>query len=698
MGRLGLGTDVGPPSGAFPDLVLRGCHDGRFAMLSVRIIKRIFGMVKEKLDRAVTTVCKTQVTQWMTSLCPLLVAMTVSNAAGAADTQIAKNLFSLSIEELGNIEITSVSRRAEKLSDAPASIYVITGEDIRRSGVTSLPEALRLAPNLHVARVNTGQYAISARGFNSGIGNKLLVLIDGRAIYTPLFSTVNWDSHYVVLEDVERIEVISGPGGTLWGANAVNGVINVITRSSKDTQGSLVAVGGGNDETGATARYGGSVGSSGSYRVYGTGFTRQNSFRDDGQRVADGWETGQTGFRSDWGNKKREFTLQGDSYRGKADPGALGSPKIAGSNILARWNERFSETSNFHLQAYYDVTVRDDQLTYRDEAKTIDIEFQHSFAASINKILWGGGYRHAHDETQTHFGSIIFLPQVFIPAERSLEWGNLFVQDEIALSSTVTATLGLKVEKNDYTGKEYLPSARLGWKLSEDQLIWLAFSRAVRAPARVDRDYYVYLSLPGFPLFPVIRGGPDFQSEIAKVAELGYRSQPSSDVSYSVTTFYSKYEKLRSGQPPVAFVQNKMGGITYGAEAWGSYQASSDWRLSAGYTIFVSHLKLDIDSTDPDGPKNQGNDPRNTWQLRSAWNITDQHQLDLMVRHVSTLPDPHVPSYTALDGNVNWRVQPGVDVSLAMRNIIGPSHPEFGSLPGRSEFDRSVFLKVTWQL
>jgi iron complex outermembrane receptor protein len=610
-----------------------------------------------------------------------------------------KNLFSLSLEELGDIEVTSVSGRAEKLSSAPASIYVITGEDIRRSGVTSLPEALRLAPNLQVARVTTGGYAISARGFNNGIGNKLLVLIDGRAVYTPLFSTVNWDSHYVVLEDVERIEVVSGPGGTLWGANAVNGVINVITRSSKDTLGALVAAGGGDDEVGGTVRYGGALGAEGAFRVYGTGFTRQNSERDDGRSVTDGWQTGQAGFRSDWGDAARSFTLQGDSYRGKADPGTVGPPEIAGSNILARWRQRLSGTSDYYVQMFYDVTERDDPFTYRDEAKTVDVEFQHSFALTgAQKILWGGGYRRARDYTQTHFNASNLLPQVFIPAERSLEWSNVFVQDEIALSSDVTATIGLKAEKNDYTGTEYLPSARLAWKLNETDLLWTALSRAVRAPARVDRDFYIYLQLPGFPLIPVIQGGPDFQSEVVKTAEIGYRSQPSSSVSYSVTTFYNYYDSLRSGQSPPAVVQNMMEGVTYGVETWGNYQPTTDWRLSAGYTLLVEHLKLKPESRDPNGPKDQGNDPRSTWQLRSAWNITERHQLDLMLRHVSMLPDPNVPSYTALDGNVNWRVQPGVDVSLAMRNIVGPSHPEFGSLPTRSEFGRSVFLKVVWKL
>lgn len=638
--------------------------------------------------------------QWTASVYPWFAALTFSGAAWAADPGLPKDFLRLSLEELGNIEITSVSRRAEKLSDAPASIYVITGEDIRRAGVTSLPEALRLAPNLQVARVNTGAYAISARGFNNGIGNKLLVLIDGRAVYTALFSTVNWDSHYVMLEDVERIEVISGPGATLWGANAVNGVINVTTRSAKNTRGVLATAGGGNDETGANARYGGTFGADGYYRVYGSGFTRQNSVRGDDRVVADGWENGQGGFRADWGDEARNFTLQGDAYRATSDPAQFGPVKLAGSNVLARWNEKLSSTSNYHLQVYYDTTERDDQSTYRDETNIVDIEFQHSFAlAAVHRILWGGGYRHAHDETQTHRIPITSLLQTFVPAERSLEWSNLFVQDEIALSADVTATLGLKAERNEYTGVEYLPSARLAWKLSTDELLWGAISRAVRAPARVDREYFLYLAVPSASLqIPLILGGPDFQSEVVKTAEIGYRAQLSRKLSYSVTTYYSEYDKLRSGQPPPAVVQNMMEGTTYGVEMWGSYQATADWRLSAGWTELVSHLKIKPGSREPNGTKDQGNDPQSTWQLRSAWDLTERHQLDLIVRHVSALPDPQVPSYAALDGNFTWRARPGMDVSLAAQNIFGPSHAEFGAESTRSVFNRSVFLKVAWRL
>ncbi len=632
-------------------------------------------------------------------LAAALASLWLPGVAWAADSTTTAYLSSLSIEELSNIKITSVSRQAERLSDAPASIYVITGEDIRRSGALTLAEALRLAPNLQVARVNTGAYAISARGFNNGIGNKLLVLFDGRTVYTPLFSTVNWDSQHVMLADIERIEVISGPGATLWGANAVNGVINVITRTAQNTQGSLLSAGAGHTEGAATARHGGSFGETGYYRLYADRVNRDNSVRVNGTRVVDGWQNTQVGFRADWGNKQRGFTVQGDAYRAVADPAQLGSPELSGANLLARWTEQLSNGSNLELQTYYDVTQRDDPLTYRDQANTFDIQFQHALPlGSSQKLLWGGGYRTAQGSTQTHFNSITLLTQVFMPGDRTLKWGNLFVQDEIALSSTVSVTLGLKAESNDYTGVEYLPSARFAWKPANDQLLWGALSRAVRAPARLDRDYYIYLALPNRPVMPVIQGGPDFQSEIANVAELGYRAQPSATLSYSVTAFYSEYDKLRSGQPPPAVVQNMMAGTTHGVEAWASYQPTPDWRVSLGATGLRKNLWVKPGSRDPTGPKAQGNDPEHTWQVRSSWNLSSRQQLDLTLRHVSSLPNPIVPAYTALDARFSWQPRADLDLALSVQNLFDTGHVEFGEPATRSEFRRNAFLKLTWRL
>jgi iron complex outermembrane receptor protein len=621
-------------------------------------------------------------------------------APAYADDKVAQYLSSLSIEELGNISITSVSRRAEKLSEAPAAIYVITNEDIRRAGVLTLPEALRLAPNLEVARVNANQYAISARGFNNGIGNKLLVLIDGRTVYTPLFSTVNWDSQFVLLEDVERIEVISGPGATLWGANAVNGVINVITRSARDSQGELASAGVGQKEAALALRHGGTFGEDGHFRIYGQRLNQDSTWLANGNRGSDGGQTTQAGFRADWGGHSRGFTVQGDSYRSDLNPGPLGPPTVSGTNLLARWNEQVSEQSSFELQAYYDHTKRDDPFTYGDRTSILDLQFQHAvqWGSGTHKLLWGGGYRGAQDSTQTHFNSLNRLPQTFVPADRTLHWANLFVQDEVALTAAFSATLGLKAERNDYTGVEYLPSARFAWKLDKDQLLWGALSRAVRAPARLDRDFFLYAQLPGRPLLPVIKGGPDFQSEVADVLDLGYRAQPSSSFSYSVTGFFSRYDKLRSGQPPPAFIQNLMDGTTHGLEAWGTYQLNPDWRLSAGLTELRENLHIKPGSLDPTGPKAQGNDPAHTWQLRSAWNLGERWQLDATLRHVGALPNPVVPDYTTLDMRINWRLRPNLDLALTAQNLLGPEHVEFGDQAAtRSSFERNLFLKLTWR-
>jgi iron complex outermembrane receptor protein len=623
----------------------------------------------------------------------------VAWGAELGSTPSRNELADLSLEELSNLEITSVSGHAEPLSKAAASIFVITADDIRRSGVTTLPEAFRLAPNLNVARVNTGQYAISARGFNNAIGNKLLVVIDGRTVYTPLYSGVNWDSQLVMLEDIDRIEVISGPGATLWGANAVNGVINVISRTAQATQGALVAAGGGNQETAGGVRYGGQLGENGSYRVYGIGSDRNNTKLANGNSVADGWRNGQVGFRADWTGTDYGATVQGDAYQGRTDPTPLGRFDISGANLLARWTRQLANGSNFQVQTYYDHTQRDDPLTFRDTIDQFDIEFQHAFTwQSAHKILWGGGYRYALDDTQTHFNALNPLPQVFIPARRSLEWSNLFAQDEVSLTPGVDLTLGVKAEGNVYTGVEFLPSARLAWTPGPDQLVWGEISRAVRAPARLDHDFYLYLQLPKTPLIPVIKGGPDFQSELAYVAEMGYRAQPTRALSYSVTGFYTFYDKLRSGQPPPAFVQNMMQGSTYGIEAWGSFQATRAWRLSAGMIAMHENLRIEADSLDPTGPRALGNDPKFQATLHSALNFASNFEFDVYLRYVGALPNPAVPAYSAVDARLGWRPRPDLELSVTAQNLFDPQHIEFGAPTTASEIARSVFFKVVWRL
>lgn len=625
--------------------------------------------------------------KWPLTWVGVLSFLGLASVASSAFAQANPGLADLSLEELANLQITSVSRRAERLSDAAASIFAITGDDIRRSGVTSLPEALRLAPNLQVARVDARQYAISARGFNSTTANKLLVLIDGRTVYTPLFSGVFWDAQDVFLDDVQRIEVISGPGATLWGANAVNGIINVITRPASETKGLLVFAGAGNRESGIGARYGTDL-SGGAFRVYGKGFDRDNTVRANGTDVPDGWQNGQAGFRADWGTPANGFTLQGDAYRGTIDQLAPGDVRISGGNLLARWSRELAAGSHLQFQAYFDQTEREIPGSFLERLGTFDLEFQHAFQlAAGHYVTWGGGHRSARDRVTNSAGL------AFLPASVTQRWSNLFIQDEIALGEQLRFTAGVKAASNPYTGWELLPSARLAWKVDASQMIWSALSRAVRAPARLDRDLFI----PGQPPF-LLSGGSDFRSEIANVLELGYRAQPSPRLSYSLTAFRAEYDRLRSLEPiggGALVIGNKMKARTNGLEAWANFQAAANWRLSAGATFLDEDRSFRADSGDRN-LAGAGNDPKRQFLLRSSLDLPGQQEFDVMARHVARLPNPAVPSYTAVDARYAWRLQKELEISVTAQNLFDKRHPESGAAATRSEIERGVFLKVKW--
>jgi iron complex outermembrane receptor protein len=619
----------------------------------------------------------------------LAVGLVLATFRAHPATPSERDLADLTLEELGNIEITSVSRKPERLGDAAASVFVITAEDIRRSGVTSLPEALRLAPNLLVAQTNASGYSISARGFNSTAGNKLLVLIDGRSVYTPLFSGVFWDMQDVMLEDVERIEVISGPGGTVWGTNAVNGVINVITRSAKDTQGALIAAGGGNTETDGAVRYGGTFGEAGHYRIYGKYFDRDHTSTANGSAVKDAWYKSQAGFRADWGGGSDQFTAQGDAYGGSEQQPAPGDVDIAGMNLIARWGHRLEGGSSLTLQTYYDHTERDIPGSLDDTLDTLDVQFQHSFQPAVSHaVVWGGEYRYGMDRVVN--GNAL----AFLPPDVDQKWASLFAQDEIALSTDLRLTLGARVERNDYTGNEFLPNARLAWKFAPDHLLWTAASRTVRAPSRIDRDLFT----PPNPPF-LLAGGPDFRSEVADVYEVGYRGQPAPRISYSVTVFHTVYDHLRTLEPAPGGTSlvfgNDMDGTTTGVEMWGSYAPLPIWRLSAGFTALTEDLQIKPGSTAlSSSPSSEGNDPAQTWQVRSTLDLPRQCEFDFMVRHVSALPQPVVPAYVAVDVRLGWKPRRDLELSLTGRNLFDSGHAEFGAPLTRSEFGRSVFLKA----
>ena len=609
-----------------------------------------------------------------------------STVVGAQTMRVA-DIADLSIEELGNIQITSVSRHAERLADAPAAIFVITGEDIRRSGATRLPEALSLAPNLEVARSSASSYAISARGFNNTIANKLLVLIDGRTVYTPLFSGVFWDAQDVMLEDVERIEVISGPGATLWGANAVNGVINVITRRASDTQGAFAYGRAGSLERGLGARYGGAMGTVGAYRVYGRFFDVFNTSNTSGATASDGWSKGQVGFRTDWGTATNTFTLQGDAYRGSLDQAIGDDTSISGNNLLGRWNRDLAGWGQLQVQSYFEHTERDIPGTFAERLNILDVEFQHGLRPmGAHRLTWGGGYRHGDD----HVGNSAII--AFLPADRRLRWANIFAQDEIALLDKLRLTLGTKFENNYYTGTEPLPSARLAWKFQPQRLVWGAVSRAVRAPSRIDRDFFVTAGPTQ------LNGGPDFASEVVKVFEVGYRDQPLPQATYSISLFHNIYDKLRSVEPAPGggvVLGNKMEGTANGLEAWGSYQAASNWRLSAGAFFLRQHLRLKPDSGDTNVSA-AGNDPAHQWLLRSSLDLSNSTELDIRVRRVGALPNPSVAAYTAVDVRYAWRLLRELELALVGPNLFASSHAEFGNAATRSELARGAYLKLKW--
>lgn len=620
----------------------------------------------------------------------VLLAAAASAAPALAQTPpiaASNGLAELSLEQLSELPVTSVSGRPESLRSAPASVFVISGEDIRRSAATSLPEALRLAPNLQVAQLNRNQWAISARGFNNAIANKLLVLIDGRTVYSTLFAGVFWDAHDLVLEDIERIEVISGPGGTLWGANAVNGIINVITRGADATQGSLVSVtrsGRGGQEA---VRWGGRIGEVGHLRLYGLAIDRASSRLHDGSERPDATSKSQVGFRADAGLRHGTLTLQGDLYRGGDDPASTMAPKIHGSNLLARWDGRFADGSPYRVQAYHDLQARDETVTFRNRAESVDLQFTHEpRLASGHMLLWGAGYRSSEDSNRA---SPIVL---FDPADRRLAWANVFAQHQLRVDRWQLTT-GLKAERNSYTGVEWLPSLRLAYEHARQGSTWAALSRVVRAPARIDRDLFI----PGAPPY-VIAGGDGFQSEVADVLELGHRGQAGRNLSYSGTVFHQQFDGLRAGRGVPAVVANRIDGHSQGLEAWARWQPLEQARFTVGYLGLRKDLHSADGPVDPSSIPNLGNDPRHQWMLRSQFDLPGNTELDLHLRRVSALPSPEVAGYTVVDARLGWQVTPALELSLVVRNLLDRWHAEFEPAGVASHFGRRVFLRMVVQL
>jgi len=609
----------------------------------------------------------------------------------------------MSLEELMAQEVTSVARQPEPYGQAPAAIQVVTSEQIRRSGATSIPEALRLADNLNVAQSTSSQWDISARGFNtSGFSDKLLVLMDGRAVYSPLLAGVIWNMQDYLLEDLDRIEVISGPGGTLWGANAVNGVINIISKSAKDTQGFYLETGGGNQlEDFVGMRYGGMISTNVYYRVYGKYFDRGAEVFADGRNAHDAWNRGQGGFRIDAEpSAANAFTLQGDLFGGNNDvvPGGEGTPKAdgttAGGNLLGRWKRTFTDEADLSVQIYYDRThlaapFQGANLggpvippgTLYDDLDTVDFDLQHRFAlGNLNKVVWGFGYRFTHDQVQ---GAplVTFLPERF---DRNLFSG--FVQDEIRLLRDVYLTMGTKLEHNDYTGFEYEPSARLRWQVTDQQMLWGAVSRSVRMPARYDRD--LFEPSPAYGSF-LGATNSNFQSETVIAYELGYRTHFIRQASASFSAFYNMYDRLRSlSATSPNFVPlywaNNLEGDTYGFELSADYQINSWWQLHGGYDFLREDIRVKSGRVDLDQARNETADPENQLFLRSSMDLPGRMEVDGTARWIDSVRNNQgstpggVPAYAELDLRWAWHATRNLEFSIVGQNLLHDHHPEAG--------------------
>ena len=640
--------------------------------------------------------------------------------------QAGKNLAEASLEDLLNIEVTSASRKEQKLSQVPAAIFVITQEDIRRSGSTNIPDLLRMVPGLDVAQINANTWAISARGFNLEFANKLLVLVDGRAVYTPLFGGVYWDTVDVPLDDIDRIEVIRGPGGTVWGANAVNGVINVITKSAADTQGGLITAGGGTQAEGfGTVQYGGKLKGDSSYRVFAK-YLNNNHFPDlNGQDGEDDWHLLHGGFRADTTlSAKDSLITEGDIYNGKEggifvhsiisppqNINALGIGILSGGNVLTRWSHTFSSRRDISLQFYFDRYDRD-APQFEDFRNTFDFDFQnHINLGSRQDLIWGVGYRHTADQTAPT------IDRAFLPANFAGQLFNVFIQDQITLKpDRVALYVGSKLENDYFTGFDLEPSARLAWTPSNRRTFWAAVSRANRTPTRRDVGLDATLEpLPG-PAEVALLGNPNMKSEHVIAYELGYREEPTDYLSLDVAAFFNTYQGLESLDPSAPFFEsnpvpnllvhpivlgNTLNGTTQGVEVSVNWRVTRRWTVSPGYSFLNMNLHTDPTSLDTVSVANtEGSNPNHQAQLRSHVELPRGFSWDANAYFVDSLPVQPVSSYTRLDTQVGWRLAERIELNLVGQNLLQDHHEEFNDFlqsVNSSLVKRSAYAKITWQ-
>jgi iron complex outermembrane receptor protein len=589
-----------------------------------------------------------------------------------------------SIEQLMQINVTTVSRQDEEWQTTPAAAYVLTREDLQRAHVTNIPDALRLVPGVEVARIDANKWAVSIRGFNARTANKLLVMIDGRSIYDPLFGGVFWESRGELLDNIERVEVVRGPGGTLWGSNAVNGVINIITRNAADTQGTLVEAGVGSEEGLATVRHGWQVGPNASARMYAQHNARETGYsplssHDDARLV-------RGGFRVDWAaGATDQFMLKADAFDGtfgeRLDATRYQDVNQKGNSLTARWTRDGNDGSQTRMQFWYDQFDLDN-LNLGESRDTYDVELQHAWrAGDTHRFVVGTGYRRTRDEIRD--GPLLGVE----PDSRSDALASAFVHDEMTLAErSVRVQFGVKFEHNDYSGAEWQPSVRAAWVPDADRTVWAAASRAVRSPSRLESDV----------VSPFLTGNQDFRAEKLDAYELGYRQRVAPQVWVDVATFYNVYRDLLSIEGSV--VDNKLGGTTSGVEIATRWQVSAAWRLDLAYTYLSLNLRADADSTDTaSAARTEGNNPRHQWSLRSAWNPRAGWQVDADLRYVSGLEAPAVPSYLVADVGMTWRIRKGLDLRASARDLFDSRHPEQSGVT-TTEVQRSVLLTLRWEI
>jgi iron complex outermembrane recepter protein len=639
------------------------------------------------------------------------------------------DLTQLSIENLMNVEVTSVSKKEQKLSRTAAAVFVITQEDIERSGATNIPDLLRMVPGLDVAQINGSTWAISARGLNGQFSNELLVTMDGRNVYTPSFGGVFWDTFDLPLENIERIEVIRGPGGTVWGENAVNGVVNIIQKKAGQTTGALVVAGGGNrDAEFGTAQYGGKLGRRTDYRVYSKYFNREAMEGASDENGRDGWHLLRAGFRSDTTfSGKDSLTVQGHMYGGREGDPAMTLPSItspglvdtevfvnlSGGFMQSIWDHTYSERSDSTLMVSYDQYERCNLLG--DKRKTFNADFHHHLAwRERQEFVWGLGYRQTAEDSD---GTIEFSLN---PPKRSTHVFSGFVQDEIAvIPNRLYFTIGTKLEHNTYSGFTPLPSVRAAYEFNDRHMVWAAISRAVRTPAEI--DVALRLNTGGFtepdgtPVLISVFGNPHIRDEQVTAYEAGYRTTIGQRLSVDLAAYYNDYQHQLSAEPAKPFFEtaplpphlvlpttnaNLIAGEEHGVEIAAKWKVTNRWTLSPSYDFARIHMHRTAPSQDRETEsETEGSDPHQHARIRSHVDLPHKAGWDVAVYFTDRLLSQDVPSYTRLDTGVSWHCTERVSLGVFGENLWKPQHLEFIDSNAATDFTlikRSWYAKVTW--